>query len=97
MFVPVVAERQEDKDIAVNCVAFEIALQRLPMNLDVLHSDGLCGGVSVPKPVPGIWLVPGGGVEPPRPCDRRILSPNLTILQRVASARSAAYNLLYII
>ncbi len=64
MFVPVVAERQEDKDIAVNCVAFEIALQRLPMNLDVLHSDGLCGGVSVPKPVPGIWLVPGGGSNP---------------------------------
>jgi hypothetical protein len=22
-----------------------------------------------------ILLVPGGGVEPPRPCDRRILSP----------------------
>ena len=22
-----------------------------------------------------VLLVPGGGVEPPRPCDRRILSP----------------------
>src|SRR6185437_11048880 len=25
--------------------------------------------------VTGYSLVPGGGVEPPRPCDRRILSP----------------------
>jgi hypothetical protein len=26
-------------------------------------------------------LVPGGGVEPPRPCDRRILSPHLDLLK----------------
>ena len=29
-------------------------------------------------------LVPGGGVEPPRPCDRRILSPILPPLRGVA-------------
>ena len=28
-----------------------------------------------------INLVPGGGVEPPRPCDRRILSPHLDLLK----------------
>jgi hypothetical protein len=37
-----------------------------------------------------IILVPGGGVEPPRGCPRRILSPFLTILQGIASRRIIA-------
>jgi hypothetical protein len=39
-----------------------------------------------------VVLVPGGGVEPPRPCGRRILSPILVILQRVAWHRTRQHN-----
>jgi hypothetical protein len=37
-------------------------------------------------------LVPGGGVEPPRPCDRRILSPAFAISHQVAIGRIKPHN-----
>jgi hypothetical protein len=40
------------------------------------------------------YMVPGGGVEPPRSCLRRILSPNFATLQQVASDGSTTNNLL---
>src|ERR1700741_4054052 len=45
----------------------------------------------------GISVGAGRGGEPKRAEARRILSPIFTILQRVASERSAAYNVLSII
>ena len=40
-----------------------------------------------------IWLVPGGGVEPPRAEARRILSPILGRLQQAARERTDSHNL----
>jgi len=39
-----VAGRQKDEDIVVYGIAFQIALQRCAVNLDVLDDDGLCSG-----------------------------------------------------
>ena len=39
----------------------------------------------------GFSLVPGGGLEPPRPCGLRILSPFLGVLQPVANERSSRH------
>ena len=41
---PGVAGRQEDDDVAVDGVAFQIAFERRAVNLDVLHGDGLGAG-----------------------------------------------------
>ena len=40
-----------------------------------------------------VLLVPGGGGEPPRPCDRRILRPNLGVLQQAARQRTDSHNI----
>ena len=39
-----VAGRQEDDDIAIDGVAFQIAFERGAVNLDVLGGDGFCAG-----------------------------------------------------
>ena len=39
-----VARRQEDEDVAVDGVAFEIAFERSAVDLDVLDGDRLCAG-----------------------------------------------------
>jgi hypothetical protein len=41
----------------------------------------------------GFLLVPGGGLEPPRPCGLRILSPFFDVLQRVAIRRKLSHKL----
>src|SRR5271170_4644957 len=38
-------------------------------------------------------LVPGGGVEPPRGCPRRILSPSDGLLQQAAGYRTDSHNI----
>ncbi len=47
---------------------------------------------SIPLHVQDYLLVPGGGVEPPRGCPRRILSPFSTVLHTVASAGKGLHN-----
>ncbi len=39
-----IAGRQKDKDVAINCVAFQIAFQCRAVNFDVLDRYGLCTG-----------------------------------------------------
>jgi hypothetical protein len=44
MLVLVVAWRQKDNGVPVNCVSLQIALQSRAVDLDVLHDCGLCAG-----------------------------------------------------
>ena len=44
LLVFLVAGRQKDDDIAIDGIAFEIAFERRPVDLDVLDRDGLCAG-----------------------------------------------------
>jgi len=39
-----------------------------------------------------VYLVPGGGLEPPRPCGLRILSPILGLAHSLALRRTEAHN-----
>jgi hypothetical protein len=62
------------------------------------HSLSIGGVVGVEREMSNllIILVPGGGVEPPRPCGRRILSLILGILQGIALRRSKSQQASYL-
>ena len=47
LLIFLVAGRQEDDDVAIDGIAFEIAFERRAVDLDVLHRDRLCAGDDV--------------------------------------------------
>ena len=47
LLVFLVAGRQEDDDVTIDSVAFEIAFKRRAVDLDVLHRHRLCAGDDV--------------------------------------------------